>query len=96
MIVRLIQVHAKYCFYYQNKTICQKLLVIPIFMLFIHLLNINKAIQTMSLINEIKDFIFGNYYKRIEFSKKISYNSIKDLTKNDLLLLTNELIKNIP
>ena len=50
----------------------------------------------MSLINEIKDFIFGNYYKGTEFSKKISYNSIKHLTKNDLLLLTNELIKNIP
>ena len=65
-------------------------------MLFIHLLNINKGIQTMSLINEIKDFIFGNYYKGTEFSKKISYNSIKHLTKNDLLLLTNELIKNIP
>ena len=39
--------------------------------------NIIKAIKTMS--NEMKDFIFENYYKQIEFSKKISYNSIKHL-----------------
>ena len=55
--------------------------------------NIIKAIKTMS--NEMKDFIFENYHKQIEFSKKISYNSIKHLTKKDLLSLTNKLIKNI-
>ena len=55
--------------------------------------NIIKAIKTMS--NEMKDFIFENYYKQIGFSKKISCNSIKHLTKKDLLSLTNKLIKNI-
>ena len=47
-------------------------------------------------INEIKDFIFENYYKRIGFSKKISYNSVKCLNKKDLLLLPNKLMKNMP
>ena len=36
-------------------------------------------------INEIRDFIFENYYKRIRFSKENSY----------LLLLTNKLIERI-
>ena len=44
-------------------------------------------------VKEIKDFIFENYYKLIGFSKK---KSVKRLNKKDLLLLTNELIKNIP
>ena len=47
-------------------------------------------------INEIKDFIFEKYCKQIGFSKKISYNSMKHLTKKDLLSLANKLIKNIP
>ena len=37
-------------------------------------------------INEIRDFTFENYYKRIRFSKENSY----------LLLLTNKLIETIP
>ena len=60
-----------------------------------YIVNITKAIKTMS-INEMKDFIFENYYKRIGCSKKISYNSMKYLTKNNLLSPTNKLIKNIP
>ena len=60
-----------------------------------YILNITKAIKTMS-INEIKDFIFGNYYKRIGVSKKVSSNSVKCLNKKDLLLIVNKLIKNIP
>ena len=47
-------------------------------------------------INEIKHFIFENYYKRIGFSKEISYYSMKRLENKDLLLLANKLIKNIP
>ena len=43
-------------------------------------------------INEIKDFIYENYYKRIVFSKENSY-SVKRLEKKDLLLLTNKLIE---
>ena len=34
-----------------------------------YILNIPKAIKKMS-INEIKDFLFENYYKRIRFLKK--------------------------
>ena len=53
-----------------------------------YILNIIKAIKTMS-INEIKDFVFENYYKRLGFSKESSYYSMKRLNKKDLLLLAN-------
>ena len=58
-------------------------------------LNIIKAIKT-KCINEIKDVIFENYYKRIGFSKKSRYSSMKRLNKKDLFLLANELGKSIP
>ena len=58
-------------------------------------LNIIKAIKT-KCINEIKVFIFENYYKRIGFSKKSRYSSMKRLNKKDLFLLANELSKSIP
>ena len=35
-------------------------------------LSITKAIKKMS-VNDIRDFIFENYYKRIGFSKENSY-----------------------
>ena len=60
-----------------------------------YILNITKAIKTMS-INEMKDFIFEKYYKRIEFLKKSSCFSMKRLNGKDLLLITNKLIRNIP
>ena len=41
-----------------------------------YILNIAKAIKKIS-INEIKDFIFENYYKRTGFSKESSYYLIK-------------------
>ena len=44
-------------------------------------LNITRAIKNMS-INEIKDYIFENYYKGIEFSKESNYYSVKRLYKN--------------
>ena len=44
-------------------------------------------------VNEIRDFIFEKYYKRIGFSKE-TY-SIKP-SKKDLLLLANKLIEKIP
>ena len=59
-----------------------------------YILNITKTRKMIS-INKIKGFIFENYYKQIGFSKKISYNSIKGLNKNALLLLANKLIKNV-
>ena len=45
-------------------------------------------------VNEIKGFIFENYYKQIGFSKNNSYYSMKRL-KKDLLLLANEFIEKI-
>ena len=45
-----------------------------------YILNIVKAIKNMS-VNEIRDFIFGNYYKRIRFSKENSYYSMKRIKK---------------
>ena len=44
-------------------------------------------------INDIKDFIFENYYKRIGFSKEGSYYPVKRVNKKDLLLLANKLIE---
>ena len=58
-------------------------------------LNISRAIKRMS-VNEMKDFIFENYYKKIGFSKESSYYSIKCLKRKDLLLLANKLMERIP
>ena len=61
-----------------------------------YILNIPRTIQKMS-VNEIREFIFENYYKRIRFSKENSYYSMKRLKKKkDLLLLVNKLIEKIP
>ena len=57
-------------------------------------LNIIKAIKRMNG-NEIRNFIYGNYYKPIGFFEEISYCSLKLLKKERLLLLTNKFIKNI-
>ena len=46
-------------------------------------------------VNEIRDFTFENYYKRIQFSKEISYCSAERLKRKHLLLLANKLIKKI-
>ena len=46
-----------------------------------YILNIAGAITKMS-VNEIRDFIFENYYKQIGFSKENSYYSMKHLKKN--------------
>ena len=51
-----------------------------------YILNIVKAIKNMS-VNEIRDFIFGNYYKRIRFSKENSYYSMKRI-KNTYILIS--------
>ena len=55
-------------------------------------LNIARAIKKMS-VNEIRDFIFENYYKRIGFSKENSYYWMKRLKRKDLLLLAKKLIE---
>ena len=46
-------------------------------------------------LNKLRDFIFENYYKRIEFVKESSYYSIKCLKGNDFLLLATKLIEKI-
>ena len=49
------------------------------------------------IVNEIRDFIiFGNYYKRIGFSKENSYYSMKRLKRKDLLLISTKLTEKIP
>ena len=58
-------------------------------------LNFSGVIKNIS-VNEIRDFIFGNYYKQNWFSKENSYSPIKRLQRKDLLLLVNKLIERIP
>ena len=47
-------------------------------------------------VNEIRDFIFESYCKRIRFSKESSYYSMKRLKSTDLLLLAKKLIQKVP
>ena len=47
-------------------------------------------------VNDIRNFIFENYYKRIGFSKKDSYYSMKRLKRKYLLFLANKLIQIVP
>ena len=54
-----------------------------------------RTIKKMSA-NEIRDFIFKNYYKRVGVFKENSHYSMKRLKKKDLLLLANKLIEKIP
>ena len=57
-------------------------------------LNIAKAKKKM-FINEIRDFIFENYYTLIRFSKENSCNSMKCLKKKELLSLANKFVEKI-
>ena len=41
-------------------------------------------------VNEIRDFIFENYYKRIVFSKENSYYSIKFLKKKRFIVVCKQ------
>ena len=45
--------------------------------------------------NDIRDFIFENYYKLIGFSKESSYYLKKCLKGKDLLLLAKKLIERV-
>ena len=45
-----------------------------------YILNIASAIKKMS-VNELRDFIFENYYKQISFVEDRSYYSMKHLKK---------------
>ena len=59
-----------------------------------YILNIASSIKKMS-VNEIRDFIFENYYKRNGFSKKNSYYTMKHQKKKDLQLFATKLIEKI-
>ena len=58
-----------------------------------YILNIASAINKMA-VNEIRDFIFENYYRRIGFSKENSCFSI-NLRKKDLQLFATKLTEKI-
>ena len=45
--------------------------------------------------NEIENFIFENYHKRIGFSKENSYYLLKLFKKKELLFLASKLIEKI-
>ena len=49
----------------------------------------------MISVNEIRDFIFENYYKQNGFSKENSCYSMQSLKRKDLLLLAKKLIEKI-
>ena len=60
----------------------------------VYKLNIGRTIKRMSF-NELRDFIFENYYKRIGFvKKKLFFN--ETFKKKQLLLLATKLIEKIP
>ena len=46
-------------------------------------------------VNEIRDFIFENYYKQIEFSEENSQYSMKHQKKKDLQLFATKLTEKI-
>ena len=53
-----------------------------------YILSIASAIKKIS-VNEIRDIIFENYYKRIEFSNKNSYYSMKHQKKKRSTIVSN-------
>ena len=60
-----------------------------------YILNIVRAVKKMP-INKIRGFIFENYYKRIGFSKKNSYYSMKCFTKKRFVVAYKQInTKNI-
>ena len=72
-----------------------KIIFVFIFCVFLYIiiytLNIARAIKKKMHVNEIRDFIFENYYKQNGFSEEGSYFFLKRLQRKDLLLLPNKL-----
>ena len=50
-----------------------------------YILNIAKVIKKMT-VEELKEFIFENYHRRIGFAKENSYFSMKHQKKKDIKL----------
>ena len=48
-----------------------------------YILNIARATKKIS-VSQIRSFIFGNYYKRIGFSKESNYYSMKSLKEKKI------------
>ena len=60
-----------------------------------YILNIARAIEKMP-VNEIRYFIFENYYKQIGFSKESSYRSMKRLKEKKRLVVACHQINKKP
>ena len=60
-----------------------------------YILNIASTIKKMT-VNELRNFIFKNYYKRIIFSKENSYYSMERQKGKDLQFFATKVAKNIP
>ena len=58
-------------------------------------LNIAKAIKKMS-VNEITDFIFENYYKRIRFFKENKFFFNETLEKKRFIVTCEQINRKIP
>ena len=59
------------------------------------ILNIVNALKNITG-NELRDFIFQNYYKQIGFAKENSYYSMNHQKKKDLQLFANKLTEKTP
>ena len=95
----MIQVYANMLFLSLNFRLCFLFIYIRPFSCFFYFpniimyaLNVVTTIKKMT-VNELRDFIFENYYKQIGFVKEKSYYSIKRLKNKDLLLFATKLIK---
>ena len=95
----MIQVYANMLFLSLNFRLCFLFLYIRPFSCFfcfpniiMNTLNVVTTIKKMT-VNELREFIFENYYKQIGFVKEESYYSIKRLKNKDLLLFATKLIK---
>ena len=54
-----------------------------------YILNIDSAMKKMT-VNELRDFIFEDYYKRIGFVKESGYYSMKHLKKKRFVVACNQ------
>ena len=60
-----------------------------------YILNIASAREKMT-VNELRDFTFENYYKRIGFVKESIYYLMTRLKRKNLLWLATKLIEKTP
>lgn len=58
-----------------------------------HILNIFNVIKISQ--SNLKNFIYENYYRRVQFPKENCYYSMKNQKKKHLLLLATKLIEEV-